>query len=62
MASNNVALVYGSPQGPRAGPTFATMRMPNAIAMADLDGDGRADVIVVSEEADEVLVIRGRRR
>ena len=51
-----VTIVYGSPTGPRESNTVPALPGQKAIALADLDGDGRADLIVASEQSDELLV------
>lgn len=52
----SVTVLFGSPEGPRGAETIATMRAPYAIALADLNRDGRADLVVTSETSDEILV------
>ena len=53
---SSVTLVYGSPAGPRDSEAIPTMPAPDAIVLADLDGDGRADLVVTSQKSDEMLV------
>ena len=52
----SVTLVRGSRSGPRGAETIETMKAPSAIVLADLNGDGRADLVVGSRESDEILV------
>jgi hypothetical protein len=52
----SVSLLFGSPDGPRGAETVATMPAPYAICLADLNGDGRADLVVTSQKRDEILV------
>jgi len=58
--SNLVTIVYGSAAGPRASENVATMKAPHAVALADLNGDGKADLIVTGEETDQMLIYFGR--
>jgi hypothetical protein len=51
-----VTLLFGSKQGPVPGESITTMLEPAAVALADLDGDKRADLVVASEDSDEALV------
>jgi hypothetical protein len=51
-----VTVVFGSRAGPRGGETVTTMPAPHALALADLNGDGRADLVVTSETSDEMIV------
>ena len=55
-----VTIVYGSSAGPSRSGIVPTMQHPHAVAMADLDRDGRADLIVVSEDQDVLMIVRGR--
>ncbi len=57
---NSVGILYGSRNGLRPGPTIPTMPNPHALTLADLDGDGRADLLVITEERDELLVLLTR--
>jgi hypothetical protein len=52
----SVTLVRGSRSGPRGAEVIETMKAPSAVVLADLNGDGRADLVVASQESDEVLV------
>ncbi len=56
-AAADVAIVYGSRGGLKPGPSISTMPNPHALALADLDGDGRADLLVITEERDELLLL-----
>ena len=52
----SVTVLFGSPAGPHGAESVSTMPAPYAIALADLDGDGRADLVVTSQTSDEMLV------
>lgn len=52
----SVTVVFGSPEGPRGSEDVTTMASPHAVLLADLDGDGRADLVVAGEGSDELLV------
>ena len=52
----SVTVLFGAPAGPRGAETVATMPAPYAITLADLNGDGRADLVVTSQTSDEILV------
>src|SRR5262249_52301239 len=41
-----------------AGPSFATGTAPNAIAVADLDGDGTADFVVADHGSNQLTVFQ----
>jgi hypothetical protein len=58
--SNSVTVVYGSHSGLHVGAQVPTMPQPHNIALADLDGDGRADLLVITEERDELMVLLTR--
>lgn len=55
-----VTLLWGSKEGPVPGESVTTMLEPAAVALGDLDGDKRADLVVASEDSDEVLVFLTR--
>lgn len=57
-ATNTVSVAFGSREGLRAGVTLRTMPSPHALAFADLDGDGRAELLVVAENASQMVVLR----
>lgn len=58
-AASDVTIVFGSRSGPRRSMSVQTMSAPHSIALADLNRDGRADLLVITEERDELLVING---
>ena len=58
-AGAEVTIVFGSPSGLHRSITIPTMSSPHALALADLDRDGRADLLVVTEERDEMLIVSG---
>ena len=51
-----VTLLWGSRSGPRGAETIETMPAPYAVVLADLNGDGRADLVVASQTTDEAWV------
>ncbi|HXH40799.1 MAG TPA: VCBS repeat-containing protein, partial [Thermoanaerobaculia bacterium] len=59
-ADGTVSVVYGSASGPRPGPTIPVMPEPHNVVMANLHQDKRADLLVITEERDELLVISFR--
>ncbi len=56
-ADDTVSVVYGSRSGPRPGPTVAVMHEPHNVAIADLRHNGRAELLVITEERDELLIL-----
>jgi hypothetical protein len=52
----SVTLLWGSRSGPRGAETIETMPAPYAVVLADLNGDGRADLVVASQTTDEVWI------
>jgi hypothetical protein len=59
-ANDNVTIAYGSRAGLRAGTNVTTMPEPHCIALADLNRDRHADLLVITEDRDEVLVLLSR--
>lgn len=59
-ASNTVTVVQGSRNGPSQATTVTTMNEPHAVAMGDVNGDQRADLVVASESSAEVHVFLAR--
>jgi hypothetical protein len=53
---DTVTLAYGSRDGLRAGPTVRVAPEPHRIALADLDRDGRAEILVTTEARDELTI------
>lgn len=58
--ASDVTIVFGSPDGLGRGISVATMPGPDAIALVDLDHNRRADLLVTTENRDELLVFRAR--
>ena len=59
-AASDVMIVFGSRRGPQRSISIPTMPGPHFNALADLNRDGKADLLVITEERDELLVINGR--
>jgi hypothetical protein len=55
-AADTVTLAYGSPSGLRAGPSVTVMPEPHRLALADLDNDGRSEMLVTTESRDELVI------
>src|SRR5437867_3904922 len=55
--ANSVGILYGSQTGLRPGRPISTMPSPHSISLADLNGDRRADLLVITEDRDELLVV-----
>ncbi len=55
-----VTVVYGSRAGLGASASYPVQRHPHNLAVADLDRDGRAEILVISEEDDEIVIVPGR--
>ena len=56
VATDRVTIAYGSRGGLHAGPSIATMHAPHSVALADLNHDGRADILAITETVDELFV------
>ncbi|HEX9161686.1 MAG TPA: VCBS repeat-containing protein, partial [Thermoanaerobaculia bacterium] len=59
-AASDVTIVFGSRAGAMRSVSIPTMPHPHAVAFADLNRDGRAELLVISEERDELLIVQGR--
>jgi len=55
-----IALVYGAKTGLRPGPSLPSLPSAHALAVADLDGDGRAEVLAIAPDRDELLIVKVR--
>jgi hypothetical protein len=55
-ATNTVTLAFGSRAGLRAGPSIEVMPEPHHLVLADLDGDGRSEILVATEARDELAI------
>ncbi len=56
-ADDTVGVAYGSRAGLRYGGTVNVMSSPHRVALADLRGNGHADLLVTTEEIDELYVV-----
>ncbi len=59
MASAARAADPGSPFGPPSRTALGAARQPSALAAGDFNGDGKTDVVVASEGANDVVVLLG---
>jgi VCBS repeat protein len=62
LAALVAALACGTGAGPRGvdpGARFAAGKGPGSVALADLNGDGRLDVVVANDESGDVTVLLG---
>jgi hypothetical protein len=60
-AQNTISIAYGSRDGLRAGGEVTVMDTPHRIAVADLRSDGRASILVTTEQLDEIRILSLRR-
>lgn len=62
LGSNTVSVLHGGARGfaEAPGSPFAVGRAPIAIAMTDLDGDGRADIVTASSGDHAVTILFSR--
>lgn len=58
--ANTVTVAYGWKSGLRTGVQVPVMPSPHNLAAADLDGDGRADLLAITEDRSELLVLLSR--
>ena len=56
---DDVSLFLGGPAGPREadGSPFTVGRFPQAVALADLNGDGRADIVTGNAGSQDLSVL-----
>jgi hypothetical protein len=60
--SNNVSVLLGSSNGsfsPAPGSPFAVNSLPDAIAISDLNGDAREDLVVANQNSDDISILMG---
>src|SRR5258706_5346273 len=56
-ADGTVSIAYGSANGPRPGSTVAAMPEPHNVVMANLHHGKRADLLVITDDHDELLIL-----
>jgi VCBS repeat protein len=62
VGGGSVAVLRGNGKGgftPAAGSPYATIARPYAVAIADLDGDGRQDILIAHDDTDRLTILAG---